>query len=72
MELNDTRSVFSETSLDYNVDFLTKDKMRILNNDDLLISFTVRLKLNEESFKQNDTISDTACVQYMFHNIYEL
>ncbi len=40
---------------------LEKDKKKfflyfisIINNDDSVISFTVRLKLNEESFKQNE------------------
>jgi len=47
------------------VDCLAKHKIRILKDyNNSVITFTVRLKINEESFKENNTFSDTACVQY--------
>jgi len=64
VELNSTRRVFSETSLDFNIDFMGKDKKRILTNTSSKINYEMRLKLNENSFINNTLISDTACVKY--------
>jgi len=64
VKLNSTRRVFSETSIDFNIDFMGKDKKRILTNTSSKINYEMRLKLNENSFINNTLIFDIACVKY--------
>ncbi len=63
VELNSTRSVFSETSINFDIDFSTENKNKI-PNDNITLNFETRLKINKKSFQEEGNYTDTTCVQY--------